>query len=234
MNTRFQSAALLLSLACLTACRPNANAPEGVAKRFVEAQMKGDTEAMTSLVTRADAAAVNLAPNKDNENIHPDKGTLALIELMKKRMKVSGQEATVTGDSAEAKVTAQIPNVDLSDIMLGAMFGAQYDEAELNKVMTERVEKAPLKDDVTTLKLIKEDGVWRVDTDWAEKAEAKKKADAEAERQAKLDAMKADYNSGMREDFARADTALTRLVEAFPNDAGWKREKKRVEDLRRD
>lgn len=223
-----------LSLSLLVACGPNANSPEGIAGRYVEAQMHGNTEDMAKLVTSADAAAINVAPNNTNEGIHPDEGTLALVKLMEKRLKVTKREATVSGDKAQASVTTQRPNVDLSDIMLGAMFGADYDEETLKKTISERVDKAELTDDVTTLNLVKEGGAWRVDTDWAEKAEAKKKADAEAKRQAELSAMRSDYDSGMREDFARADAALTKLVAAFPNDAGWKREKAKVEGLKRD
>lgn len=220
---------ILLLLPLLCACAPDANAPESVAGRFVRAQLSGDTQGMIALATRPDQAAAVQAPNTSNRTLYPDASDRLLLDLYGGRVKIGGATAHTEGDQSSVNVTARVPDVDLSGTVVEALFGG--DEAALTRKIKAQVDKAPLKDEAHTLELVRDDGAWRVNTDWAETAQAKRAEDQRRAREAALAALQRDYRTGRQEDLRRARLALKKLVDTYPNDAGWKEEAAAVDAL---
>ncbi|CAM4080013.1 hypothetical protein [Deinococcus marmoris] len=222
---------IMFLLPLLVACGPDANAPESVAGRFVRAQLSGDTAGMIALATRPDQAAAAQAPNTADKTLYPEASDQPLHDLYGARVKIAGASAQTEGDRASVAVTARVPDVDLSGVLMEALFGGGSDEAAMTRKVKAQFDKAPLKDEAHTLELVREDGQWRVDTDWAEKAQAKRAEDQRQAREAALAALQRDYRTGREEDLVRARLALKKLVATYPNDAGWKEEAAAVDAL---
>lgn len=213
----------LLVPALLAGCGPSSTSPEGVATRFLHAQLRGQTADQVALVTDADRAAADRAPNDTNATLHPEPDDLPLLEAAAKRSTLGKPTAVVDGDHATVSVPGQSPDVNLGSVLL-SLLGSSGDEAGMKQKLLDHIAEAPLKENPQTVSLVKEGGAWRVDTEWAEKAEARRVADAAAAKAAAQKKIKDDYESGVREDFRRAQGALRQLVSANPNDTGWKEE----------
>lgn len=215
--------ALLLTL--LTACGPSASSPEGVARRFTEAARQGQADVLLTLVSRADRAAAASSANASDTGLHPDADPASgeLRAVMVKASKTASEKAAIQGDHAEVLVRTQVPNVNISDLYLAAVFGGKTSGAALLKDISERVRQAPLKELSETVRLVREEGVWRVDTLWAEHAETKRLADIEAAKAKRFADLQDAYTTSAEQDFLQARTALSALTLAAPNDAGWAR-----------
>lgn len=213
----------LLSLT-LTACGGDKGGPEAVARQFIEAQMRGDSAEMIRLATDADRAAATQAPNTTDSDLYRKAADQALFELFAKRVKVQKATAQVNGENAQVQVPVEVPDVNLGTLMLGTLFGGAQSEDQARALLSKQIEEAPVKTDTQTVNLVKVGGEWRVDTLWAERAEAKKREDAERAKEEALQQVKQDYEQGLRQDFRQADAALRQLVKLYPNDKGWAEE----------
>lgn len=217
-------AALLLLSAALSACSGNERSPEGVAQRFMQAQVQGNTAEMIRLATEADQAAAALAPNTSDTTLYPEEDDKALHELLAKHIKVNQPTAQVSGDTASVEVPFESPDVDFSGLMLSALFGGVQDEEQAAALIAKQMDEAPRKTETETFALVKAGGEWRVDTAWAERAEAKKREDAERAKAEELKKIADDYEEGVRQNFPQANAALKQLVKLHPNDKGWAEE----------
>lgn len=207
--SRHRFCALFL-LPVLGACGPGAGSPEGVATRFLQAQVRGSTDDQLALVTDADRAAATQDPNTQDTSLHPAPDSLAFLNTFAKRVRLGRAATQVDGDTATVTVAGRAPDVDLEALVVSALFGGGEDETIRRRVAA-GVADAPLRDTSQTLTLIREGGRWRVDTGWAEQAQAA------AEQQ-----LEADYASGDREDFTRSLAAARKLAALHPDDAGWR------------
>lgn len=217
------TSALLLAL--LTACGPSSSSPEGVARRFTEAARQGQPDVLLPLVSRADRAAAASSANASDPGLHPDADAAAgeLRAMMARASKTASESATIRGDRAEVLVRTQVPNVNISDLYVAALFTGKTSGTALLQDISERVRQAPLQEQSETVRLVREEGLWRVDTLWAEHAEAKRLADIEAARAKRFADLQDAYLASAEQDFLQARTALNALTLAAPNDAGWAR-----------
>jgi hypothetical protein len=203
----------------ITACASNSS-PGAVAQRYQRAYYQLNGAELQSLVTLSEQKAyttTSMLEKALSNQLFEASVTVTRQIFERSQVKVAG----VTQEEDNAIVTLNNSVPDLSEtgsaVLLTGLAAAftRSNDKDLQKAEQEILtlaKKAPLKKVTTTLKLVRENGAWKVVPGWA--AQVKRESIA---------SLTSDYEDQReRGDFKGAYTSLKELVALQPNDEGYK------------
>ena len=216
----------LVTLTTLLAACGASNGPEGVAQQYERALYHLDGPALLKLVTKEDRAAYPspqaLESALAEQLFVPDP---ALTRQVYQRATTKLGDVAREQDRATVVMNDQVPNLDEAGAAtmiagLASSAGAlkSSDQSAAAKEILDLARKAPLEQHYIHLKLVRENGVWKVSPGWAAKV-----------KREHLDALKSSYQARLdRGDFRAALNTLKELAGLQPNDQGYQQDLKNL------